>query len=303
MYVPVDVIEALFMIDIIVQTPMRNLLERTNEHTMKNILCPVDLTAGSYHTSKYAALLAREMNCRLVLAVMSNKNMEVPAGTGPPEWGGPQQQLSEMRDLVNTAYRVHCATLSEQITPGHLEEFTSPTRQYSLAVVGLPPVGSAKAKLYADILIKLVQTTRIPLLLIPENTGYRKIERLLYAFDYHHANEAPLLQLGEMSGIFNASVRFLSILPSDISSREEQEINSIHNRILNEWTYAADISFETIPYDNVPLCLSHYLAIWKASDLLVLTVNQQNRWSKIWHKSVVKELLKSADHPYLILRK
>lgn len=270
---------------------------------MKNILCPVDLTAASYHTSKYAAMLARELNGRLVLTVMNHKSVEVPAGIETLELGGPEQQLSEMRDLVNTAYRVHCATLSQTVTPENLGAFTEPTQEYDLAVVGLPPVGSNKAKLYNSILIKLIQNTRLPLLLIPENAEYRKIERLLYAFDYRHANEVPLKHLAKMSASFHAPVRFLSILPSDISSREEQEINSIHNRIVNQWSEPAGISFETIPYDNVPLCLAHYLTIWKANDLLVLTVNQENWWSKIGHKSVVKELLNSVDHPYLILRK
>lgn len=269
---------------------------------MKSILCPVDATAGAYQTVRYAALLAKDRNARILLAPLQSEGVPVLAGSGTEEGTEDNgQHLAELRDLVNSVYKVRCTLSEKPIAPNRLAEITSATSDLELVVAGIPKPGTKRAIAHTEQLVELIRNTKLPLLAVPEKTEYKKVNRILYAFDHHHESDVPLSKLSMLAESFGAEVRFLSILPEDISSTEEEKINVIHNRIQNRWTGKLKVSFETITYSDVAKCLDHYLNVWRLNDLLVLSVNQEVKWSKIWHKSVVKELLKVASQPYMVL--
>jgi hypothetical protein len=113
----------------------------------------------------------------------------------------------------------------------------------------------------------------------------------------------PLIQLQWLADWYEAEIRFISVLPSDISTKEQDKLSSIHKAIGNSWKGNNKVSFETIIYPDVPPCFEQYLSLREMNDLLVLSINHRNMLERFWHKSVVKGLLQYGKHPYLIIHK
>jgi hypothetical protein len=259
---------------------------------------------SSEKVARYAAQLARDTKSKVILvATHEGKLAAAVAGDGEDK-GDSIEMLGEMSDLIKMDYNILCG-FEDGIISGNvskrLGEFAD---HYDLTVLGSPAVdGKNEFQNFAGLdLIKVIQASLAPLLIVPENFKYEKIKRLTYAYDYTHEPEPPLGQLMWLAAWFGAEVRFVSIL-NDSSRNEERKFETLQNKIANQWRPEIKISFENVAYKDVAECLDHYIGLWSENNLLMLSVNHQNILDRLWHKSIVKELLKSAKRPYLILHK
>ncbi|HCW09302.1 MAG TPA: hypothetical protein DGG95_18255 [Cytophagales bacterium] len=267
---------------------------------MKTILCPTDFSKSADKTSRYAAQLAKDTNAKIILAATPTKKSKVLAGDWPDE----TDHLYEIHDLLKANYQIPCGIEEEVVNDNVYKKLSKIADRYDLMIFGMQFGSEGLPRHSAGIdLIKIIQETLAPLLIVPEKFEYKKINRLLYAYDYQHEPEPPLLVLQWLADWFNVELRFISIYQDDISTEEERHIDLIENKIANQWKSKQKLSFESIQFENVPMCLEHYLNLWSPNDLLILSVNHQNMLQKLWHKSVVKCLLASATHPYLIIHK
>lgn len=271
---------------------------------MKKILCPVDFSASSERVARYAAQLARDTKSKVVLIGTHEGKLAVAVGGEGEDKGDALEMLGEIHDLLKLNYNIPCGVEEELISGDVSKKLSAVTDHYDLTVLGAPQKNDRSEFLnFARIdLIKVIQKSLAPLLIVPENFNYEKIKRLTYAYDYRHEPQPPLTQLYWLASWFGVELRFVSILQN--SSRvEEKKFESIENRIMAEKKPEIKISFETVAYKDVAECLDHYIGLWSENNLLVLSVNHQNILERLWHKSVVKELLRCAKRPYLILHK
>ncbi|MBI1767202.1 MAG: universal stress protein [Bacteroidetes bacterium] len=269
---------------------------------MKTILCPVDFSISSDRVSRYAAQLARDTKSKVILIATHEGKIAVPAGGGAEDKGDAIEMLGEMHDLLKGDYTISCGVEEEILSGNIAKKLSSKTDRYDLTILGAPQDKKEFQNFAGVDLIKVIQNSLAPLLIVPENFNYEKIKRLTYAYDYSHESQPPLAQLYWLANWFGAEVQFVSILPNS-STSEELKLNSIQNKVANEWKSGIKISFDSIAYKNVAECLDHYIGLWSENNLLVLSVNHQNILERLWHKSVVKELLLNAKRPYIILHK
>jgi hypothetical protein len=206
--------------------------------------------------------------------------------------------------MLASAYHVHCSILEDAVSLSDTKKLGSYTDNYDLTVLGmhLDKEGSVVQSAGFD-MIKTIQQSLAPLLIVPESIPYKKITKLIYAYDYKNEPEPPLATLHWLADWFHADLRFVSVLPTNISVQERDQIHLVQKNIGHQWKGESQITFESIMYDNVPQCFKHYLNIWSSSDLLVLSINHQNIFKKLWHKSVIKSMLKEPQHPYLIIHR
>ncbi len=268
---------------------------------MKTILCPTDFTPSADSVSKYAAQLARDTDSKVILVATHPKKEKVAAGDF--ESNDDAERLSELHDLLAGIYHVACGE-EEPINGNIYKKLSAVADHYDLLVLG-SHFGKEDGRKYSSgiDLVKMIQETLVPFLIVPENFNYKKVSRLLYAYDYKHEPDPPLMALHWLADWFDVDVQFISVIPSNISVQEENNINQVQGKILHNWHHDRKLGIETIVYDNVAQCLKNYLNRWSEGELLVLSVNHQNLLKKIWHKSVVKNLLTDATHPYMIIHK
>lgn len=271
---------------------------------MKKILCPVDFSMASEKVARYAAQLARDVKSKVILIATHEGKLATAIGDEGEDKGDTIEMLGEMHDLLKLDYSISCGVEEEIISGNVSKRLGVVADHYDLTVLGSPQSnGKNDFQNFAGLdLIKVIQASLAPLLIVPENFKYEKIKRLTYAYDYTHESQPPIGQLLWLATWFGAEVRFVSIL-SDSSRNEEKKFESMHGKIVSQWKPEVKISFESVAYKDVAECLDHYIGLWSENNLLMLSVNHQSILEKLWHKSVVKELLRFAKRPYLILHK
>lgn len=268
---------------------------------MKTILCPLDLSPRSDRLLQYVGLLANDRKCKVhLIAVQSAKRKELShAGVSRQEYG----RLDKMHDYLSGIQRVPCGIIQEALTGNFYKRLGTIADTYDIMATAIPSARDEKVREGEIELQKIVYDTLAPVLVIPDRFIYKKVNRLLYAFDYKHEQEPPIMQLHWLSDWFEAEVLFISLSPGDTSLKEENKLSAIQNSIKNSWKGQRGLKFQTIVYPNVPKGLEHYLQLSELNDLLVLSVNHQNILERIWHKSIIKGVLQDAQHPYLVLHK
>jgi hypothetical protein len=266
---------------------------------MKKILCPIDSTPVSHRLVQYTGSLARDTQSKVYLiSTEQEKKSLVFAGVRQQ---GSGRRLDELHDYLSGIKHVPCGVEEEAITGNRHKKLGAIADRYDLMTLAVLQSESQALSAQGLDLIKVLQETFAPILLVPDHFQYQKIKRLLYAYDYKHEPKPPLAELHWLADWFGAEVRFISVMQSDTSIHEEDRLNSLHNMIMNSWKGKNEISFETIIHPDVPRCLEHYLSLWKMNDLLVLSINHHNMLERLWHKSVVKGLLNRTLNPYLII--
>jgi len=266
---------------------------------MKKILCPIDSTQASDRLVRYVSNIAKDTESKIyLLALEASKKERVMAGA----FENKSSRLDELHDYVNSVMQVPCGIDEEQV--GHsYKKLGLIADHYDIMAMSITSSKPNKIMATGYDLIKVIQDTLAPLLIIPDHFVYTQIGRLLYAYDYKHEPEPPLLQLTWLSEWFGVDVKFVTVLPSNISKAEEARIIDLQNKVKASWTSKRAIDFEANICSDVSKCLEKYLNIRLSNDLLILSVNHQNLLERIWHKSVVKGLLHNAMHPYLIVHK
>jgi hypothetical protein len=263
---------------------------------MKTILCPVDLTARSEKLLKYVSRLAKDRNCKIYLIPTKGvpKKKKVLAGSHEGNI-----RSDELHDYLSGILQLPFSIIDESLSGNLYKKLGNLADSYDIMAM---VVNSAPEETEKDINLKrIIQDTLAPILIIPDKFSYQPISRLLYAYDYKHEKEPPLMQLNWLAEWFNAEVVFVTLLPGDSSIKEENVLHAIRSGILNSWIGSHPISFETIVYPNLPKGFEYYLGLSDANDLLLLSINHQNILEHIWHKRVVKGVLQYSQHPYLII--
>lgn len=271
---------------------------------MKKILCPVDFTMSSEKVARYAAQLARDTKSKVILMATHEGKLAATVGGEGEDKGDAIEMLGEMHDLLKADYNIPCGVEEEIISGNVSKKLGTVADHYDLTVLGSPNEnGKAEFENSSGFdLVKIIQASLAPLLIVPENFKYEKIKRLTYAYDYSHEPQPPLGQLMWLATWFGAEVRFISILHNS-SRNEERKFEQLQTKIVSQWRPEIGISFESVAYEDVADCLDHYIGLWSDNNLLMLSINHRNILEKLWHKSVVKELLRCAKRPYLIFHK
>jgi hypothetical protein len=270
---------------------------------MKTLLCPVDFSPSSKALARYAAQLASDMEAKVVLTATNPVLIRVPAG----EWSKRDVALAHLddwHDWIASEWHVHCDSRREVILNQPYKQLGILSDQFDMLLLGSQKNKSNWTQTYAGLdLLRVIRETLAPIMIVPEKYTYTKVKRLLYAYDYQNEPEPPLQQIKWLANWFKAEVTFISILPGELPVREEDKLNITQDKINAQWASEKQLRFETIVHDNVARCLEHYLSLWERNDLLVLSVNHSSMLEKLWHKSVVRQLLKYGTHPYVILHK
>jgi len=261
---------------------------------MKTILCPLDFSPKSDQLLSYVGQLAKDRNCKIYLISTQTAKRKEYALVASQNGNA---KLDELHDYFNNVEGIPCGIVDESLTGNLYKKLGTLADRFDILAMMI----SASGQEINLNLKKIIQDTLAPILIIPDQFKYKPINRLLYAYDYKHEDEAPLMQLSWLADWFDAKVVMVTLLPGESSIKEEEKLKSITSAIDHDWIGPHPISFETIVYHSLPKGFENFLGLSDANDLLVLSINHQNIMERIWHRRVVKGVLKYSQRPYLII--
>jgi len=271
---------------------------------MKKIVCIVNYTRESENAVQYAARLAQDTSSKLVLATLQNQH----ASKGILAFAGDEDaphagstRLPELCDRVRGMWKIPCA-YQESLDVEHEHEFLKSDIQ--LMVMGIQSSSEATSHtLAANIDFRMIQTSHIPVLLVPDSFEYQHLNRLLYAYDYAHELTPPIDQLKDLVEWLHVDLRFLSVVEKKYSLDVEAELEKRNVQIFAHWKSSRNLSFDYIYYTDVKKCINHYLDLWRADDIVIFSMNHPTFTHRLFHKSVIREMTVCSNHPMMIIHK
>jgi hypothetical protein len=273
---------------------------------MKTLLYPVDFGIVTSAISEYAAKLASDVNAKMVLVSTGGRSKMTHAVYTHPDRNRNAGNLDKMHNLLTTHNHISCA-VDELISSGNVyKKLSLLADKYDILSIGIKPGMEGHTNGLTDIdYSKLIQEALVPIFLIPDKITYKKVQNLVYAYDHKQEPNPPLLTLYWLADWFNVEVKFLSVLPTNISLKERTRLNLSHQFVEHEWNSARKVSFETIISDDVTSALESYLQLNEGdqNEVLVLSVNHSTVSERHWQKGVLKRLLKNALNPYIIIHR
>jgi hypothetical protein len=272
---------------------------------MKTILCPVDFTPMSDRLTKYVSQLAMDAQAKVVLMATPWHRKKELVGAWSEEKYDSINRLEELRDMIRAKYHITCMVEDELVIAHPYKRLSLSADRYDLMVMGITSDQKSGDHFVTAGLdpLRIIQETLAPVMMIPDKCQYSKTKRLLYAHDYKHEPEPQLMPLMWLADWFQADVRFISVLQSNSSLMERNQVHSVHRKIGERWNAAHAVTFETLVGGDVSDTLDRYLHGKEPGDQLVLSVNHQSILRRLWHKSTIKGLLDYVSHPYIIIHR
>lgn len=204
---------------------------------MKKVLIPYDFTETSQSALNYGVEIAKYLSANLVLLHIS----QVPVISS--EFGLAGYSITELfndhkiaiqkvaedirlREPLITDIEYHCEIGNAADV---IIEF-SKAHEIDLVVSGIGGHGSAFMKnMVGSISVAVARHIDNPLIIVPPNTSYKKIQNIAYACDYdkHLLDSCSLIKVKYINTLFDATLHILHVIP------ENHELNAKESLIDN----------------------------------------------------------------------
>lgn len=272
--------------------------------SMKKIICIIDFSSISDNAVQYAAQLAKDTNSKLILLWLQNQakkeKIKVFADSHHEETPTHTSKLAETCDLLRGVWGIRCDYREIPDLVEYTDEIIDSDVQ--VVIMGIhSPSNDTPYTVFDKIDFKVIRNTQVPVLLVPESFRYKKLTRILYAFDYKHDFNPPLIQLENLAAWLRSDVGVLTVVQSKFSSEEEAVIDSRNAELLAKWKGVHALSFDSIYYPDVAQCLEHYMKLWRADDMIVFSIGQPSFTDILFHKGIVQQMTLCCEYPILVI--
>ncbi|HWA34095.1 MAG TPA: universal stress protein [Cyclobacteriaceae bacterium] len=269
---------------------------------MKKILCPVDSSDASDNAIVYAAKIARKTGASLELF-----NVQVLADltVGDALLGEEinvalaASQLESRAEEVRNVFRISCEASVAKAGYSLTSAITREAEGFDLIVMGTNGEDNLNQTLFGSSTYRVIRKSAIPLLLVPERCGYSEIQRVVYAFDYWHETETPLMGIVTFAKELGSELSILQIMDQPFSHEAEMHVHEIQGRIKRLYGDEVEISFDTLYSPDAPEGIDSYMAAGRA-DLLALCARNNAIVTGVFDRSVTHSLAQKATYPIYI---
>lgn len=267
---------------------------------MKKVLCPTDFSDTADQAIAHAAQLCKKIGAELTLlniqSVFSLPTEEVIKGKYLAI-EVPREKLEEQSYQVMDRFGISC--LSEVVASNSSlsDIITQRGKDFELIVMGTNGADDYYEFFFGSRSYQVAKESSVPVLLIPTGCGYQDIASIVFAFDYEHEQELPMMQLVKFTSLLEANITIVQVKEH---YKRETEINSKQVEERTKMLYnLSDIEFDTIFFDDVSSGIHDYVIKAKA-DALALCSIQHNIIEAVFQKSIIKQLSSTVDYPIFI---
>lgn len=269
---------------------------------MNKILCPIDFSEASKNGMEYAANLAKALKAKLTLLYVRTSIW--------PEAIQLERELSESNEAIQSrlsvfAVEVHkefsipCDYLIEQTTDTFEETVAARSAHYDLIVMGTNGADTFYQYVYGSNSFHVIENSKCPVLIIPEECTYRPISKMIYAYDPDTNPVFLVEQLKKMAIPLNAEVRLLHITEEKPSAETRRKMEILQD-VIKDWaSKQISWSFDFEHSQEVSWALDRYLKIHNG-DILALSFHQRSLFQKLFKENVVRQISMVANYPVFV---
>ncbi|MBC7382098.1 MAG: universal stress protein [Bacteroidia bacterium] len=170
--------------------------------------------------------------------------------------------------------------------------------------IDLIVMGTTGASGFEEILVgsnaaSVVSKTVVPLLVVPANTSYKEIGRIVYATDYNEPEFPALIRLVYYAELFDCILDVVHV-----KSDSDKYFNAENNFFIKnkeKITYNK-IRYTKLEKGDIIETINNYVDSVQA-DLLVMAKHNRNFFDRLFHRSLSKNMAFHTHIPLLVLVK
>ena len=272
---------------------------------MKHILFPTDFSDNSNQAYPYALDIAYLLNAELVIfnaykLPHSKSNVMVSITDRMKEDSLNSLKKLKEETLATEKYKdLKITTTSRSgsfisLIPKVANEFES-----DLIVMSTKGASSLKEMFIGSNTLDVIQSTKIPVLTVPEKAQNNKVDKIAMAVDLKKiTNPEQLRPLLEMAKICRASIEFVHVMHPD----EEDSTQDRFNQIVFLEKFASEIpsNINIITETDIIEGLSRYIATEKP-DMLAMLSRKHTLFERLFTQSITNKLAFRSEIPLLVM--
>ena len=279
---------------------------------MKTVLVPIDFSAASENAVEYTSNLIKDIPVDRVILLnsyfISTYTQVVPLAESSQFTTGDMQaerqemelQLEElgarMDELCGASVQV-ITQVSELPLLRAIHE-TVRLEQVELLILGSDDKSSANQSLIGRQLIPIAKASRIPVLIVPSNVSYQKIERALIPCTLETIKRLNLLNKHQHIALWRqAELTLLNVNPSEKLNWEDSGLINGIKALLSDYTYQLQES----DTPSIIHALHNYTEAHPVNLIFALS-GKESFFHSLTHKNITDAIALSARQPVLLLK-
>jgi nucleotide-binding universal stress UspA family protein len=270
---------------------------------MKKILIATDFSISGNNALRYGAQLAAHLDASIILAHAFSLPMGGYDSIAPLTVISEMQTyaLDALKDLrrelqndLNFKGDIQCVAKAGS-TEGIIAELVQ-ERSINLVILGISANASGfKKHFLGSTVTDAIHELKVPVLVIPENTHYSRIERVMFAVDpTHYEDFAAFVIVRQLCEVLKAQLEILCVLPLTEDAASTEALKWHFANSLKDFPHTVKI----VRSKNVADGLEHYVQIHNP-DLVIFHPHQHGLLSRLFETGITARLVYSAKVPLL----
>jgi nucleotide-binding universal stress UspA family protein len=273
---------------------------------MKTILCPTDFSQVAQNAILYAVEFAQKCHASLILFHTEFIPEFVTDKYEPELINIPSENVRELKDKLEslvsqvrmTAPEVKCSYVLEEGLVAENIALYANNNNIDLIIIGTSGASGFEAIFAGSNSVRVMEKSKCPVLIIPEDFSYREPTRFVYAADLLDNEEEVVEKILKISEAFDASLELLHVQSEDtlevVNSRVS--MGEIVNRHLN-----GNVRYKIIQGENSITEIEEYAK--QSADILVLAQRKKSFIEKLFSKNRTENIAYHAKIPVLVIHK
>ncbi|MFT7084513.1 MAG: nucleotide-binding universal stress UspA family protein [Vicingaceae bacterium] len=272
---------------------------------MKHILFPTDFSDNSDQAYPYALDIAYLLGAELVIFnsyQLPHSKSNVILSIVDRMKDDSINSLKKLKEetLLQEKYKnLNIKTTSRSgsfvsLIPKVANEFQS-----DLIVMGTKGASSLKEMFIGTNTLEVIQTTKIPILTVPEKAKNNKVDKIAMAVDLQKIkNPEQLRPLLEMAKLCRASIEFVHVMHPDDKDSTEDRFNQI--MFLEKFASEIKSNINIITDTDIIEGLSRYVETEKP-DMLAMLSRKHTLFERLFTQSITNKLAFRSEIPLLVM--
>lgn len=285
-----------------------NILLKKEEpkHDIQKIVVPTDFSETADNALQFAIDLAKKLSAKVHVVHIHSPALHGPSAPKLVDEGGGieykksllqaiktpplgEEELSEDQEYISET------TLIKGFVAEEIQKI-SQDRKTDLIVMGTTGQGGIMEKLFGSISLEVARKATCPVILVPDKARFYGFKNIVYASNYHPAEETVLPKVFNFARLFKPVLHFAHI------NEQKQNKYFVQSNYLGQISTDEHMTFKltTIESENVMKGLNRYTEEQKA-ELVIMATIQRNFLSQLFHKSITQRMVFNTKIPLLIL--
>lgn len=275
---------------------------------MKQILFPTAYTSSAKAAFRYTQKLAQYFEAGITLAHIYDSEPVSKQVLAYDEVNGIEDQnwthkIEQLRTFAQdmAAKQFHSIEMDFIATDGNVVEELLQIQQqnkFDLIVMGMRRHSDTN-RLIGRTTAGLIDKMNCPLLLIPPNTRYLGLDKIVYGTALEPGDEASMEYLMDWCEAFDASLHVLHVAKRENLQMATDKLELLMQSFLEE--REAGIITQQLLTGRIKEVFAEYIE-FTGADLLVLHKRKQGFWERIIDGSLTKILAEEISIPILVLK-